>query len=318
MLDVITLGETMVRLSTPHHDRIEFATQLDFKIGGSESNVAVALSRLGLKAGWISKLTDNALGRKIENELKRWNVNVEGIIWTPDYRIGTYYAEFGSDPRPTNILYDRKDSAFSHLSPDEINWDNLNSCELFHTSGITVALSQNCEQVVKACLEFMREKKKLTSFDINYRAKLWSPEEAKIKLSEILPFVDILLSSENDVNLLFGKKEDLREKCSDLLEQFSLKVVVLTRGPDPPFVLSAEGNEYSGKGYQPAVIDRIGAGDAFDAGFLYGYLTNNLETALSYGEAMSALKFSVPGDFAIISKDEVEEFIRKGGYWIQR
>jgi len=318
LLDVITLGETMIRLSPPNHERIEFATQLDFKVGGSESNVAVALARLGLKVGWISKLTDNALGRKIENELKRWNINLDGLIWTPDYRVGTYYAELGSDPRPTNIIYDRKDSAFSHITSDELDWNYLSSCNLFHTSGITVALSQNCEKVVKACLEFMKEKNRLTSFDINYRVKLWSPEEAKTKVSEMLPFVDILLSSENDINLLFGKKENLREKCTDLLEQFPLRIVVLTRGPDPPFALDTEGIEYWGKGYQPAVIDRIGAGDAFDAGFLYGYLTANLEAALSYGEAMSALKFSIPGDFAIISRNEVEEFIRRGGYWIQR
>ena len=308
----------MIRLSPPNHERLDFATRVDFKVGGSESNVAVALSRLGLKAGWISKLTDNALGRRIENELKRWDVNVEGIIWTPEYRIGTYYAEFGSDPRPTNILYDRKDSAFSHITTEELDWTYLESCRLFHTSGITMALSPNCDQVVKACFEYMREKEKATSFDINYRSKLWAPEEAKIRISVILPFVDILISSESDVNLLFGETENLREKCAELMDRYSLKVVVITRGPDPPFVLNEEGEEYWGKGYHPAVIDRIGAGDAFDAGFLYGYLTGNLETALSYGEAMSALKFSVPGDFAIINKSEVEEFIRKGGYWIKR
>lgn len=318
MLDVITLGETMIRFSPPNHERLDFATQLDFKVGGSESNVAVALSRLGLKAGWVSKLTDNALGRRIENELKRWNVNVEGIIWTPDYRIGTYYAEVGSDPRPTTILYDRKDSAMAHISTDELNWPYLEACRLFHTSGITMALSSNCAQVVKACFEYMREKKKATALDINYRSRLWAPEKAKSELEEIFPFVDILISSENDLNLLFGARESLQETCAELMERFSFKVIVVTRSSDPSFLLNDKKEEIWGKGYRPAVIDRIGAGDAFAAGFLYGYLQGDLKMALSYGEAMSALKFSIPGDFAILSKTEVEEFIRKGGYWIKR
>jgi 2-dehydro-3-deoxygluconokinase len=308
----------MIRFSPPNHERLDFATQVDFKVGGSESNVAVALSRLGLKAGWISKLTDNTLGRRIENELKRWNVNVEGIIWTPDYRVGTYYAELGSDPRPTNVLYDRADSAISHISTEELDWTYLEACRLFHTSGITMALSPNCEEVVKACFEYMREKKKATSFDINYRSRLWAPEKAKSKLEEILPFVDILISSENDLNLLFGTSENLREKCAELMERFSFKVIVVTRSSDPTFLLDENKEESWGKGYHPAVIDRIGAGDAFAAGFLYGYLLGDLKMALSYGEAMSALKFSIPGDFAILNKSEVEEFIRKGGYWIKR
>ncbi|NVM54319.1 MAG: sugar kinase [Candidatus Helarchaeota archaeon] len=318
MLDVITFGETMIRLSPQNYERLEFATQLDFKVGGSESNVAVALSRLGLKAGWVSKLTDNSLGRKIESELKRWNVNVDGIIWTPDFRVGTYYAEFGTDPRPTNIIYDRKNSAFSHIKLDDLDWNYLSSCKLFHTSGITVALSQDCELAVKKCLDFMKDKKKITSFDLNYRSKLWTSEEAKTKLSEILPNVDILFGSKHDIDLVFGVKEDLRELCEDLLDQFSLKTIILTRGPNPPYALSENGKEYFGKGYRPIVVDRIGAGDAFDAGFLYGYLLGDVEKGIKYGEALSALKFSIPGDFAIITKQEVEEFIQREGKLLKR
>ena len=156
---VITLGETMIRLPPKNYERVEFASQLDFRIGGSEANVAVALARLGVNTGWISKLTDNPLGRKIEAELKRWNVNVDAIIWTPEYRVGTYYAEFGSDPRPTNIIYDRKDSAITHIEPEELDWNYLDSCKVFHTSGITVALSENCGNMVKICLEYVKEKK---------------------------------------------------------------------------------------------------------------------------------------------------------------
>ncbi len=311
MLDVVTLGEAMIRFSPRNHERFEFATCLDFKVGGSEANVAVALSRLGVRAGWVSKLTDNPLGRKIENELRRWDVNVEKIIWTSAYRIGTYYAEFGADPRPTNVIYDRKGSAFSHIQPEEIDWEYLKSCKIFHTSGITVALSQDCERVVKNCLEFMKENQKTTSFDINYRAKLWSPKEAKTKLEKMLPDVDICLSSEKDIDLIFNIKKDLKGKCEELLERYSFKVIVLTRGPNPSYALDDTGKEYLGKGYQPKLVDRIGAGDAFDAGFLYGYLSGDFQKGIRYGEAMSALKFSIPGDFLIVSKKEIEDFLQK-------
>lgn len=318
MLDVITLGEAMIRFSPQNYERIEFATQLDFRIGGSESNVAVALSRLGLKVGWVSKLTDNALGRKIANELRRWNVNIEGLIWTSKFRIGTYYAEFGSDPRPTNIIYDRKSSAMTSITVEEVDWKYLSSCKLFHTSGITVALSQNCEDVVKKSLEFMKEKGKLISFDLNYRSKLWTVDIAKNKLNEVLPNVDILISSENDIDLIFGAKGDLREKSELLIKKFSLKIIVLTRGPNPSYTLDNKGNEYFGKGYRPKVIDRIGAGDAFDAGFLYGFLLGDIEKGIQYGEAMSALKFSIPGDFLIIDKIEIEDLIEKRKRLIKR
>ncbi|HUY00463.1 MAG TPA: sugar kinase [Candidatus Deferrimicrobium sp.] len=318
MLDVITMGETMLRLSPPNYERLEFTTKLDLKIGGSESNVAVALSRLGMKVGWISKLTDNSLGRRVENELRRWNVDVNGIIWTPDYRVGTYYAEFGSDPRPTNIIYDREFSAFSNIKLEEIDWTYLNSCKLFHTSGITVVLSQNCEVAVKKCLEFIKEKGKLTSFDINFRAKLTTPKKALKQLIEILPQVDILFSSEKDIDLIFKEKADLKEKCTKLLEKFSLKIIILTRGPNPPYILEENGKEHFGKGNTPNLVDRIGAGDAFDAGFLYGYLLGDIEKAIKYGEAMSALKFSIPGDFAILTKQEVEEFIQRENKGINR
>ncbi len=315
---VITLGETMIRLSPKNYERVEFASQLDFRIGGSEANVAVALARLGVNTGWISKLTDNPLGRKIEAELKRWNVNVDAIIWTPEYRVGTYYAEFGSDPRPTNIIYDRKDSAITHIEPEELDWNYLDSCKVFHTSGITVALSENCGNMVKICLEYVKEKKKTTSFDINYRTKLWTPDEARKKLTKILPSIDILISSEKDIDLLFKLKKNLRSKCQDLLDQFALEAIILTRGPEPSYLLDEKGKEFYGKGYRPQLIDRIGAGDAYDAGILYGYLSGDLEIGLAYAEAMSALKFSIPGDFLITTKEEIESFIQQEKILLKR
>ncbi|MHA1785632.1 MAG: PfkB family carbohydrate kinase [Candidatus Helarchaeota archaeon] len=314
----MTFGEVMLRLSPPSHERIETTNYLNLKVGGSEANVAVNLSRLGVNTGFITKLTDNPLGRKIENELRRWNVDVSNVIWTDNFRVGTYYVEFGADPRPSNIIYDRTYSAISEIEIDELNLNCLKECKLFHTSGITVALSQKCELAVKKYLEFAKEIKKITSFDLNYRSKLWRPQEASKKLQEILPDIDILFSSEGDLDVLFPNKKNLKEKCLELIENFSLEIIVITRRAEPPYILDRKENELYGTGYRPVMIDRIGAGDAFDAGFIHGYLEGDIEKGLKYAEAMSALKFSIPGDFSIIYKEEIEDFIKKENKFIKR
>ncbi|MFX1450186.1 MAG: PfkB family carbohydrate kinase, partial [Promethearchaeota archaeon] len=178
MFDVISFGETMIRLSPPNFERLENAFSLDLRIGGSEANVLIALARLKLKTSWYSKLTDNPLGRRIENEIRKWNVDTH-IIWTAQSRVGLYFLEFGSKPRPSKIIYDRKNSAISTITKSELDWKYLESTKLFHTSGITVALSNSCREVVSSILDFCKSKNIITSFDINYRSKLWTVEDAR-------------------------------------------------------------------------------------------------------------------------------------------
>ncbi|MFX0133417.1 MAG: PfkB family carbohydrate kinase [Candidatus Hodarchaeota archaeon] len=309
MFDAITMGETMIRLSPPNFERLENAVSLDLKIGGSEANVAIALARLKLKTSWYSKLPNNSLGQRIENEIRRWNVDTH-VIWTPDSRVGLYFLEFGSKPRPSKVIYDRKNSAFSNIIKDEIDWKYIESTRLFHTSGITVALSNSCREVVSSILDFCKSKDIITSFDINYRSKLWTVEEARVKLKPILSKLDIIISSENDIDLLFSYKGDFKEKAKTMMDEFTPKIIAITRGPDPPLILDENEKILLGTGNRPNVIDRIGAGDAFTGGLIYGFLNNDLEKGLQYAEAMSALKFSIPGDFAIISIEEIEDFIK--------
>ncbi len=310
MFDVITFGEAMIRLSPPNFERLENAVSLDLKIGGSEANVAIALARLKLKTSWYSKLTDNSLGRRIENEIRKWNVDTNHLIWTADSRVGLYFLEFGSKPRPSKVIYDRKNSAISNISKNEIDWNYLGDTKLFHTSGITLALSENCREVVSSILDFCKSKNIITSFDINYRSKLWTIKEARDKLEPILSKIDIIISSENDIDLIFGYKGDFKEKAKKIKNEFKPKVVALTRGPESPLILDETGKILLGTGNRPNLIDRIGASDAFAGGIIYGYLKNDIEKGLQYAEAMSALKFSIPGDFAIINIEEIEEFIK--------
>lgn len=318
MFDIITFGEAMIRLSAPNFERLENAVTLDLKIGGSEANVAVALARLKLKTSLYTKLTDNPLGYRIEAELKKWNVDTNHIIWTSDHRIGLYFLEFGSKPRPSKIVYDRKNSAISNIRIDELDWEYLKTTKLFHTTGITVGLSEFCQNAVESILDFCKNEGIITSFDINYRSKLWSVEEAREKIKSILHRVDIIISSENDLDLLFNYKGDSKEKTKKILNEFKPKIVAITRGPDGPIILDENENILIGTGNQPELVDRIGAGDAFAAGLLYGYLQDDIEKGLQYGEAMSALKFSIPGDFAILSIEEIEDFIKTKKYTIVR
>lgn len=317
MIEIAALGEAMIRLSPKNHDILESTNELEIKIGGTEANFCVALKRLGINTGWISKLTDNPLGKKIYNELMRWGVDVSQIIWTKDYRIGSYYLEKGSYPRPSNVIYDRQNSAICYIKKEEINWNYLNQAKLFHTTGITLALSDNCYDTASECLKIMKKNGKITSFDINYRSKLWTSDTARIKISNILKHIDIIFTSESDLFLLFGEA-DLKDKCNELINKYSNKIIVVTRGEGGPYALDNKGVDYNSQGIKPELVDRIGAGDAFDAGFIYGYLSNGIQHGLDYGIAMAALKFSIPGDLAIISKEEVEALVKKTGVKIKR
>ncbi|NVM04023.1 MAG: sugar kinase [Candidatus Helarchaeota archaeon] len=310
MFDVITFGEAMIRLSPPNFERLENAVALDLKIGGTEANVAIALARLKLKTSWYSRLTDNSLGRRIENEIRKWKVDTNHLIWTSDSRVGLYFLEFGSKPRPSKVIYDRKNSAISKITKNEIDWKYLEETKLFHTSGITVALSNSCRELVSSVLDFCRSKNIITSFDINYRSKLWPVGEASDKLKPLLNKIDIIMSSENDIDLLFSYKGDFKEKAKKMMDEFKPKIIAITRGPDSPIILDETGKILLGTGNRPNLVDRIGAGDAFAGGIIYGYLKNDIEKGLQYAEAMSALKFSIPGDFAIISIEEIEDFIK--------
>ncbi|MHA1269446.1 MAG: sugar kinase [Candidatus Helarchaeota archaeon] len=317
MVDVIALGEAMLRISPKNYERLEFSNEFDLHVGGTEANFCIGLSRLGIKTSWISKLTNNSLGKRIENEIKRWGVDTTQIIWTDKYRVGLYFFEKGSYPRPSNVIYDRKNSAVCYLEIEELDWNYILQAKLFHTTGITLALSDKCKEVASECLKIMKKEGRLTSFDINYRSKLWNVSIAKNVITSILNYVDILFTSEDDLFLIFGKG-DLVDKCKELIKMYKNKLIVVTRGGEKPFVLDDKGIEYYGTGFRPNLIDRIGAGDAFNAGFIYGYLKDGINSGLQYGEAMSALKFSIPGDFAILTKEEIEYFIKNKQTTIKR
>ncbi|WP_293256575.1 sugar kinase [Palaeococcus sp. (in: euryarchaeotes)] len=314
----VSFGETMIRFSTKNFERIEQAKELAIGIGGTESNFAIAFARLGGKAAWISKLTNNPLGRFIVNKIREHGVDVSHIIWTDKYRVGLYFIEFGKKPRPTQVIYDRKNSAIANIEPNEVNWEVLKDYDAFHTTGITVALSENCKKAVEIGISKAKEFGTKVSFDVNYRSKLWSPEEALKALDPILRNVDILLVTKDDVKNVLKVQGTYEEMITKLDEKYNPEVVVLTLGSEGAMALK-DGKIYRAEPYELEVVDRIGAGDAFDAGFVYEYLrTGNVERALNLGVAMAAFAHTIPGDPMFITKDEIEFIIKQRVHDVMR
>ena len=295
MSDVVTFGEAMVRLVPPHFERLEQTRSLDVQIGGGELNVAVGTSRLGLKSTWVSRLPKNALGRLLENRVRQTGVDTSHLIWSDDGRVGLYFVEFGAAPRPSSVLYDRAHSAISAIRPGEVDWKKvLAGAKWLHTSGITPALSDSAAAVAREALKAARESGATVSYDLNYRAKLWSPEKAQAVQEPLMEFVDVLITTEEDTGVVFkieakgttearGFKEVTAEPFKDvarrLQEKFRFKAVAITLRENPlvwrntwTAIAYADGKFYDDVKYELEIVDRIGGGDSLSAGCSYGSL----------------------------------------------
>lgn len=327
MADVITFGETMIRLSPPNYRRLEQTNLLEVNIGGAEFNVATALSRLGITVGWVSRLTNNALGVMIRNKAREQGVDTSHIVWTNGDRVGLYFVELGASPRASNILYDRANSAMSQLKPGEINWEEvLREAKWFHASGITPALGTGVAQVTAAALKTAKKLGCTVSYDLNYRARLWTEEEARKCQEPLMEYVDVLFSTEEDTRKVLGITADnYRQVARKLAEKFNFKVVCITLREDVSVLRNrwtaiaySGGKTYDDKIYDVEIVDRVGSGDSFTAGFIYGYLTGDVVKGLKYGNAYSALKHSIPGDTNWTTLAEVEKLIKSASLRISR
>jgi len=327
MYDVVTFGEAMLRLSPPHFARLEQTHSLDVEIGGSELNVAVAVSRLGMSSAWISRLSDNSLGRMVRNRARELGVDVSHVIFSDQGRQGLYFVEYGAAPRASSVLYDRGNSAMSRVQPGEVDWKKiLSRAKLFHVSGITPALSPAAAETTALAMKVAKEAGCLVSYDLNYRKKLWSPSEAKKCQEPLMKLVDIITTTEEDTGVVFGIREENYQKAAETLAKtFGFKAVAITLREDLSVwknnwtaIAYADGKIYSDRLYTVEIVDRVGAGDSFTAGFIYGYLTGGAEKGLKYGNALSALKHSMPGDFNWSTLEEVEAQIKGAGLRISR
>jgi 2-dehydro-3-deoxygluconokinase len=326
-LDVITLGEAMIRLSPPSFQRLEQTHNLDLQVGGAELNTAVALARLGRSAAWVSRLTNNALGRLIANRAREAGVNTDHIVWTDGDRVGVYFLEFGAAPRASNVIYDRKNAAIAGIQPNMAPWLQLfDGVRWFHVTGITPALSSSAAETTRAALRAARAARVQTSIDLNYRAKLWSPEEAGRWMTEFMNDCDVLITTEEDVDRVFGiKGTNYEDVARQLSARFPIKIVAITLRENPlvwknnwTAIAYQKGQVLRTRSFEVEIVDRLGAGDSFAAGLIHGLLDEDLQKGLDYGVAASAIKHSIPGDFAWITCAEVEALLRGEGLRISR
>jgi len=327
MYDVVTFGEAMIRLSPPYFRRLEQTNLLEVNVGGSELNVAIGVKRLGLRSAWVSRLPLNPLGFLIRNKAREQGVDTSHIVWSKNDRAGLYFLEFGASPRASKVLYDRKNSAISQIKTGEVNWKNvLKETKLFMVSGITPALSESAKEVTKKAVKEAKKAGCKIAIDLNYRAKLWSEKEANECMSPLMEDTDLLFTTEEDTFRVFRiKGKDYEEVAKKLNDKFGFKVIAITLRENISVwknkwtaIAYSKGEIYKTKTYEIEIVDRLGGGDSFTAGCIWGYLQGDLQKGVDYGVAFSALKHSIPGDINWVNIEEVESQVKGGGLRISR
>lgn len=310
---VVCVGETMLMFAPPRYELIEHCVQFVSYSGGAESNVAMGLARLGVPAGWIGKLPRNALGRKVVNEIRAYGVDTSAVIWAEEGRVGTFFVEWGAHPRPLMTIYDRANSAATTMVADDLDWDYVAGAQWLHLTGITPALSATCRASTREIAARARALGLKVSFDVNYRSLLWNEEEARLACQEILPFVSLLITTESDAAMLLAADLGREEALRRMFQDRSHEAVVMTLGGEGSMAYDGE-RVYTSPGRSVEVVNRLGAGDAFDAGLLFGYLGSglHLQAGLDYGGAMAALKMTIPQNTPLINREDLDRLLSGG------
>lgn len=319
MYDVVTLGETMVRFTPPGTLRLEQAQALEVYVGGSESNTAVGLARLGLRVCWLSRLTDNPMGHVIANTIRAQGVDTSHILWTDTDRVGLYFLEEAAAPRESRVIYDRRDSAISRIQPEQLPTDVFQRGEgqLLHLTGITLALSPTAYETAQRAMELAREAGWRLSFDVNYRGKLWSMDTARAGCTPFMQNADVLFMPLRDARPLFklGESMTAEDVMGELRKLYPQATIVMTLGADGAIASGSNGVIVRQAAFPAAPVCRLGRGDSFTAGFLYRWLNDahDLQMALRYGTAMAALKYGITGDMPLVEPHEVQTLVAGGG-----
>ncbi len=326
MAKIVTLGEIMLRLSPEGNDR--FIQSDTFRIipGGGEANVAVSAANYGHDAYFVTKLPKHEIGQIAVNALRRYGVHTD-YICRGGNRVGLYYAETGASMRPSKVIYDRSDSAIAEADPSDFDFDKImEGASWFHWSGITPAISDKAAELTKLACEAAKRHGVTVSVDLNFRKKLWTSEKAISVMRPLMKYVDVCIGNEEDAQLCLGFKPnaDVEGGKTDaegyygifkgMMKEFGFKYVVSTLRES----LSATHNGwkaliYNGEEFYQSkhydimpIIDRVGGGDSFAGGLIHGLLTKDTQgEALEFAVAASALKHTIPGDFNMVSIEEV-------------
>jgi len=330
MAKVITLGEIMLRLSTPGYQRFVQTQSFDVVFGGGEANVAVSLANYGHEAYFVSKLPKHEIGEAAVNYIRRFGVKTDFIARGGE-RIGIYYLETGASMRPSNVIYDRAHSAIAESDVSDYDFDKIFSgAKWFHWSGITPALGEKAQKVLEEALKTAKRNNVTVSCDLNYRKKLWTKEQAQKVMTNLMQYVDVCIGNEEDAEKCLGFKPGktdvtkgeleltgYQEIFKQMIDKFGFKYVATTlreshsASDNTWSALIYDGKEfYHSRKYDIRIVDRVGGGDAFSAGLIHGLLTkDDMKQALDFAVAASALKHTIPGDFNLVSLEEVETLV---------
>jgi 2-dehydro-3-deoxygluconokinase len=309
MHDLVTIGEVMLRLAIPAPARIESVSQLDVQIGGAEANVAAACARLGLRSAWISALPANAWGDRARRELTAHGVDCAHVRTVDGARMGLYFIEYGAAPRPVRVLYDRRDSAFARLRAEDVDWEPVRRARLVHLTGITPALGPGPRSVVERALDEASQ----LSFDVNYRATLWSPAEARAFAESVLPRARYFFLGEAEARTLFELTGSSEATLQALARLAPKATIALLQGQEGSTVLDGGRLWRPSRRHTVQMVDPVGAGDAYVAGFLWAALNGRgAQEAVDAGAAVAALKCSTWGDIALIDLRDVTDALAGG------
>lgn len=315
--EVLAFGEALLRLQPAGDARLEEAPLFHAYVGGAELNTCYALASLGRSTAWFSVLPEGALGRRVLRHVRASGTDVSLVSTIPG-RLGTYWVEYGREPRSIEVLYDRKDSTVCHVRREQAPWDALKAARIFFVSGITPALSPATRELTLEMAATARAAGVLVATDLNFRARLWSAAEAAPVLERLAKSADIVIATEEDLGLLYGLKGERDDVANRARERFGCATLALTCGAHGAVSVGREAGTRRCPVFASHRLDRIGAGDAFTAGFLYATLLGRHEQALDYGLALAGLKHSVPGDTLTTTPAELEKILERDARDIRR
>ena len=329
-MKIVTLGEIMLRLSTPGNTRFVQSDSFDVVYGGGEANVAVSCANYGHDAYFVTKLPKHEIGQSAVNALRKYGVKTDYIARDGD-RVGIYYLETGASMRPSKVIYDRAHSSIAEAEAQDFDFDAImEGAQWFHWSGITPAISDKAAELTKLACEAAKRHGVTVSVDLNFRKKLWTKEKAQSIMKPLMQYVDVCIGNEEDADLVLGYKPGKTDVTSGDLELAGYRDIFERMVKDFGFkycisslrvshsasdngwsacIYSAKDKEfYHSKTYSlHPIVDRVGGGDSFAGGVITGFLDGkDFKSALEFGVAASALKHTIPGDFNLVSRKEVE------------
>ena len=348
--DLMSLGECMIRLSPPGHQRIELTPIFEAYAGGGEYNVSYALARYGMRTGWVSRLVDNPLGHFIKNHARASGMDISEVVWVPydgsgrADRIGLNFTEVGMGVRASVTLYDRGHTAVAHMKPGDVDWKrifNQRGVRWFHTGGIFTALSDSCVEVAVESMKAAHEAGTIVGYDLNFRSKLGSSKKAIEVTKKLVPYIDVLIGNEEDFQKVLGFKvegtaanlktlpiEGYKKMVERVVKTYpniqavgtTLREVVSGSVNNWSAIMYYDGVFYESKRYENLEIeDRVGGGDGFCSGFVYGLLHNMTpQECVEMGAAHGALLQSTRGDTSMVTIDEIKHVMGGGSARIKR